>query len=267
MNIVSYYSTKNDCYKNNVNKADSRYSNFQVNGPKGLMLHSVGCAQPNAKIFADKWNNSGCSVAVHAVLQADGMVYQCLPWNYRGWHAAGSANNTHIGVEMTEPNHIKYTTGANFICKNKDLAQAQVKGTYKTAVDLFAFLCERFNLDPMTDIVSHNEGYRKGIASGHVDPEHLWKGVGLSYTMDGFRKDVYNKMNRKDEIDMDKTELIKLIDERVNVILKGDNTKPSTWAEKEFTEAMDLGITDGSRPQGYATRQEAAIMVKRATKK
>lgn len=192
MNIIQYFSVNNDCYKNNVNKADSRYTTFQQRGPKGLMLHSVGCSQPSAKVFADSWNRSGKEVAVHAVLQADGTVYHCLPWNFRGWHAGGEANNTHIGVEMTEPDCIKYTGGASFTCSNKAEAQAQVQGTYKTAVELFAMLCKQYNLDPLADgvIISHREGHKRGVASNHGDPEHLWNGLGIGYTMDRFRKAV-----------------------------------------------------------------------------
>jgi cell division protein FtsN len=33
------------------------------------------------------------------------------------------------------------------------------------------------------------------VASNHADPEHLWKGLKLAYTMDGFRKDVKEAMN------------------------------------------------------------------------
>lgn len=192
MNIIQHLSINNDCYKNNVNKVDSRYETFQRRGPVGLMLHSVGCSQPSAKVFADGWNKSGKEVAVHAVLQADGTVYQCLPWNFRGWHAGGTANNTHIGVEMTEPDCIKYTSGASFTCPDKAKARAQVKGTYETAVRLFAFLCKQYNLDPLADgvIISHREGYKRGIASNHGDPEHLWNGLGMGYNMDGFRKAV-----------------------------------------------------------------------------
>ena len=197
MNIIGYYSTNNDCYKNNVNKADSRYTTFQSRGPIGLMLHSVGCSQPNAKVFANQWNKSGVVVAVHAVLQADGTVYQCLPWTYRGWHAGGSANNTHVGVEMTEPSQIKYTSGSSFIVLDKEAAQAQVRGTYNTAVQLFAQLCTQFGLNPMTDIISHSEGYKKGVATNHGDPEHLWRGVGLNYTMDTFRAAVKAAMGGK----------------------------------------------------------------------
>ena len=192
MKIVEYFSTNNDCYRKNINKVDSRYTNFQTNGPSGLMLHSVGCPQPNAEVFAKSWNRSGYEVAVHGVLQADGTVYQCLPWNFRGWHAGGAANNTHIGVEMTEPDCIKYTGGSNFTCSNVARAKEQVAGTYKVAVELFAYLCKKYNLDPTKDgvIISHKEGCARGVASNHGDPEHLWNQLGMGYTMDKFRKDV-----------------------------------------------------------------------------
>ena len=197
MKLIKYYSVNNACYKNNVNKVDSRYTAFQKRGPEGLMLHSVGCSQPSAKVFADQWNRSGIEVAVHAVLQADGTVYQCLPWNYRGWHCAGNANNTHVGVEMTEPSQIKYTGGSAFTVLDKAAAQAQARGTYQTAVQLFAQLCKQYGLNPLAHgvIISHHEGYLQGVASNHGDPEHLWKGLGLSYTMDGFRKDVKAAMS------------------------------------------------------------------------
>ena len=188
-------SVNNPCYKNNVNRVDSRYTTFQSRGPQGLMLHSVGCAQPSAVVFARNWNVANTSVAVHAVLQADGTVYQCLPWHYRGWHGGGSSNNTHIGVEMTEPSQIKYAGGATFTVLDKAAAQAQVRGTYETAVQLFAMLCKKYNLNPLTQICSHAEGYKQGIATNHGDPEHLWRGVGLPYTMDTFRAAVKAAMS------------------------------------------------------------------------
>lgn len=195
MQIIERFARNCPCYKNNANRVDSRYSTFQDRGPRGLMLHSVGCPQPSAEVFARNWDRIDNNNAItQAVLQADGVVYQLMPWNYRAWHAGGSANDTHIGVEMTEPACIKYTQGASFTCSDPETARKQVEGTYKTARDLFAYLCDRYDLDPMTDIVSHAEGYKKGIASGHADPEHLWGGLGMDYTMDGFRRDVLEKM-------------------------------------------------------------------------
>ena len=46
-----------------------------------------------------------------------------------------------------------------------------------------------------------------------------------------------------------------------------DDGLPTKWAEEELQEAVKLEITDGQRPEMYATRQETAIMVKRALKK
>ena len=39
------------------------------------------------------------------------------------------------------------------------------------------------------------------------------------------------------------------------------------WAKSEYDEAVKIGITDGTEPQMYATRCEAAIMIKRANEK
>ena len=103
-------------------------------------------------------------------------------------------NNTHIGVEMTEPDCIRYTHGSTFTCSDWTAAANQVRGTYKTAVELFAYLCKLYKLDPLTDICSHAEGYKKGIASNHGDPDHLWRQLGLTYTMNTFRADVKKAM-------------------------------------------------------------------------
>lgn len=46
-----------------------------------------------------------------------------------------------------------------------------------------------------------------------------------------------------------------------------DDGKPAQWAENELQQAIDNGITDGTRPEMFATRQEVAIMVNRATTK
>lgn len=229
MNIIQAFITKDDSYRNNVNKVDSRYTRFQERGPIGLMLHSVGCNQPSAKVFADGWNRAGREASVHAVLQADGTVYQTMPWNFRAWHCGGAANDTHVGVEMTEPACITYTGGARFTCSDYAKAIAHVKGCYDTAVELFAMLCEKYKLNPLTAIISHKEGSDRGVASNHGDPEHLWKGLGMDYTMDGFRNAVKARM---EDDDMTKEETTKLINQAVAPI--------GALLEKIETEILEL---------------------------
>lgn len=170
---------------------------------KGLMLHSVGCPQPSASVFIKQWNQENYrSACVHGFIDGnDGTVYQTLPWNHRGWHCGsgskGSGNNTHIGIEMCEPACIRYTAGSNFTCSNLEEARAVVKRTYEAAVELFAYLCKKYSMDPLADgvVISHKEGHSRGIASNHGDPEHLWNGLETGYTMDSFRKAVAAAMN------------------------------------------------------------------------
>lgn len=184
MNIIQSICTQSDCYREG-----------KTIDVKGLMIHSVGCPQPKAQPFINNWNKAGANACVHAIVEPDGDVYQLLPWNHRGWHGGGSSNNTHIGVEMTEPDTIKYVGGATWK-ETGDGANTKthVLSTYKYAVELFAYLCDMFSLDPLADgvIVSHSEGHKRGIASNHGDVEHLWSKFGLSMTQ--FRKDIKEAM-------------------------------------------------------------------------
>lgn len=182
MKIIEAFAVKNKCYQAGA----PLY-------PQGIMLHSVGCAQPSAAVFARSFNQyqpGGASVCVHAFAQADGTVYQTLPWETIAWHCGGSANSTHIGVEMTEP-----SAGMTYA-----EAAEQIAGTYHTAVELFAALCKQYELDPAQDgvIIGHAEGHRRGVASNHADPEHLWRQLGMGCTMDGFRRDVAEAMAKED---------------------------------------------------------------------
>ena len=191
MKLVESIMTRNPCYT-----AGRKIT------VKGLMLHSVGCPQPKASAFINSWNSpSHGSSCVHGFIDGnDGTVYQTLPWNHRGWHCGsgnkGSGNNTHIGVEMCEPACIKYTAGSNFTCSNLTEARAVAERTYKAAVELFAYLCKKYSLNPLADgvVISHKEGHRRGIASNHGDPEHLWAQLGMGYTMDSFRRAVKEAM-------------------------------------------------------------------------
>ena len=198
MKLVESFITRNPCYSANMSNADDRYTTFQRRGPLGLVLHSVGCAQPSAKSFADRWDNPSYKVAVHGFIDADtGVVYQTMPWNFRAWHAGGSANNTHVGVEMCESSGIKYRDVSDrFDVIDKEKALKHCKTAYIAAVELFAYLCNKYHLDPLKDgvIISHNEAGKRGVGSGHTDPEHYWTQLGAGYTMDGFRKDVKSAM-------------------------------------------------------------------------
>lgn len=226
VNIIEAFAEKNRCYQIGAPLT-----------PRGLMLHSIGCPQPNAAVMARNFNQyrpNGQSVCVHAFVQRDGTVYQTLPWTVQAWHCGGSANSTHIGIEMTEPASIAYTGGASWRDLNPDATEAHVRGTYAAAVELFADLCNQFDLNPLEDgvIISHAEGAARGIASAHADPTHLWRAFGL--TMDGFRADVATAMAAKNTVEED--------DDMIRYHSIGE--MPSYYRE-EASQLVDSGALQG----------------------
>lgn len=178
MNLRKLIFTENACYKTG--------RKITV---KGIMVHSTGANNPwlkryvgpdDGKLGKNQYNNhwntyhpGGREVCVHGFIGklADGTVatYQTLPWDHRGWHAGGSANNTHIGFEICEDD---LTDGAYF---------AKV---YKEAVELCAYLCKQYGLTEK-NIICHSEGYKQGVASNHGDVMHWFPKHGKS--MDTFR--------------------------------------------------------------------------------
>ncbi|WP_363550333.1 N-acetylmuramoyl-L-alanine amidase [Caldifermentibacillus hisashii] len=169
--------------------------------PKGIMVHSTGANNPWLKRYVgpddgllgknqynNHWNQDkpgGRQVCVHAFIGklADGSIatYQTLPWNHRGWHAGGDANNTHIGFEICEDG----LTDASYF-----------SAVYKEAVELCVHLCKLYGLNEK-DIICHSEGYKQGIASNHADVIYWFPKHGK--IMDTFRVDVKKLLNEEDK--------------------------------------------------------------------
>ena len=194
MNLHTLIFTENACYK----------ANRKIT-VKGIMVHSTGANNPWLKRYVgpddgllgknrynNHWNTyhpGGREVCVHGFIGKldDGTIatYQTLPWDHRGWHAGGSANNTHIGFE---------------ICEDGLSDPTYFRAVYNEAVELCAYLCKQFGLTE-ADIICHSEGYKKGIASNHGDVMHWFPRHGKS--MDTFRADVkalLSTENKKPEV-------------------------------------------------------------------
>lgn len=197
MNLHKLIFTENACYK-----AGRKIT------VKGIMVHSTGANNPWLKRYVgpddgllgknqynNHWNThhpGGREVCVHGFIGklADGTIatYQTLPWDHRGWHAGGSANNTHIGFEICEDG----LADATYFAK-----------VYKEAVELCVYLCKLYGLTEQ-NIICHSEGYRKGVASNHGDVMHWFPKHGKS--MDTFRADVKLMLNAPTEQEGPKTE-------------------------------------------------------------
>nr|DAQ65499.1 MAG TPA: PGRP protein [Caudoviricetes sp.] len=248
MRIVQQYLTRNDCYRAG-----------RTIRPQGVMVHSTGANNPSVaryvpgddvigrNQYGNDWDRPGLEKCAHAFVGkfADGGVgtVQTLPWNRRGWHAGGDANNTHISFE---------------ICEDGLEDASYFEAVYQEAVELTAMLCREYNLDPLAEgvVICHQEGYHRGIASNHGDVLHWFPKFGK--TMDDFRADVARWMEGEDETvtyEQWKEYMDRYLAERAEL-------PANEWAQAGLEQAKVKGITDGTRPQSFATRQEVALMVK-----
>ena len=191
------------------------------------------------------------SVGTPAVITGIGQVgvVQTLPWNMRGWHCGrgsrGSANDTHISFELCEDG----LEDADYFDK-----------VYQTAVELTADLCRQYGLDPAADgvVICHSEGYARGVASNHADVMHWFPKFGKN--MDTFRVDVVQAM--KGEKAMTEEQVRAIVREELAAAqAERDKLPASDWAAEKLKQAKAAGITDGTRPRGFATREEVALMV------
>ena len=181
MNLRKLILTNNACFKAG-----------RTITPQAIMLHSTGANNPWLRRYVgpddgllgrnrhnNHWNQDrpgGRSVCVHAFIGklADGSIatYQTLPWNHRGWHAGGAANDTHIGFE---------------ICEDGLTDTSYFNTVYREAVELCVYLCKQYRLTEK-DIICHSEGHNLGIASNNRDIMHWFPKHGNS--MNTFRADV-----------------------------------------------------------------------------
>lgn len=232
--------TKNDCYQKG-----------ETIVPKGVMIHSTGANNPwlrryvgpddgllGGNQYGNHWNRPGLAACVHAFIgrRADGTVdtYQTLPWNYRGWHCGRSGNDTHISFE---------------ICEDGLTDEDYFRQTYQAAVELAAYLCQTYGLDPMAPgvVVDHAEGNDLGIASNHSDVRHWWSRFGV--TMDDFREDVNNKVKGMIEITMTKEELQVLINESIDAYRNKNRYEHledvPDWAKPTVEKLVVAGVIKG----------------------
>lgn len=224
----------------------------------GLVIHSVGCAQPRASVFVKNFNNPNARASVHGFIEP-GLFIETAPiFEKKGrakkcYHVGsgpkGSYNSSRIGIEMCEPGTIKYTGGASFKDLNPEATKKYIREVTATAAEVFADLCIFHNI-PVSMIISHKGACAAGYGSNHGDPEHMWNYIG--YSLEQFRKDVQKIINEKkgDVLqDMTKQELQTIIKEAIAA------SQPKTyktladipeWARATVRHAMDVGCIAGT---------------------
>jgi N-acetylmuramoyl-L-alanine amidase CwlA len=235
------------------------------------MVHSTGANNPNLHRYvgpddgllgpasSSNWNTAkpgGISVCVHGFIgkMADGTIatYQTLPWNMRGWHAGGTANNTHIGFEICEDG----LTDASYF-----------SAVYQEAVDLCVYLCKLYGLTEQ-NIICHSEGYTLGIASNHADVMHWWPKHGKS--MDTLRAAVKAALKEQEDEDMTQDTFNNLMttwQDQNDPLYKTLDDVPSYWKD-DAAVLVAAGAIKGNGTNSFGVRSstlKATIINKRYT--
>lgn len=138
--------------------------------------------------------------------------------------------------------------------------------TWNSLVNLCVDICKRYNFKLVYDGTSNGSLTRHNMFWNTNCPgPYLQSRLGeLAETVNKrleAKKMIEEKLIKEYGAEAYEKALRKLI-ESVN-----DDGLPSTWAEDELKKAKELGITDGSNPEMFTTRQETAAMIVRAVSK
>lgn len=255
MRLIEHLFKNSDCYRAG-----------RTITPKGVMVHSLGVAQPNVDVFLSTWNVPGKNACVHAFVGRDRVV-QALPWSWRGWHAGTgsggrSANNTHISFEICEPAGHTYR-GGTMIGYDAGKNAAYFADVYHNAVELTAHLCELYHLNPLEPgvVICHSEGHALGIASNHADVLHWFPKHGKD--MDTFRADVARLLEGEDD-DMEQERFNEMFKAAMAAHEQEVSARPvSAWAWEAWEKAVEQKVFDGTQPGGVFTREQAAVVLDR----
>lgn len=238
---------------------------------RGVLWHSTGANNPNLKRYVqpddnapDKaqmlallgtnnsrndWNHSERQAGVHAwvgkLANGDVTSVQVGDWDKKAWGCGsgkkGSCNNGWIQFE---------------ICEDKLNDPAYFEKVYREAVELTAYLCKLYNLDPQGTvtysgvkvpvILCHQDSYRLGLGSNHGDVLHWLPKYGKS--MQTVRDDVSALLagantNVEEDEDMDVARFKELWGEMRKELQDNDC---GAWSKDAREWAVSTGLIAGN---------------------
>lgn len=268
---------------------------------RGVLWHSTGANNPNLKRYVqpddnavdrarmlellgvnksgNDWNHISREAGVHAWVGklASGEVasVQVGGWDKKAWGCGsgkkGSCNNGWIQFE---------------ICEDNLSDPVYFEKVYREAVELTAYLCKLYNLDPQGTvtysgvrvpvILCHQDSYQLGLGSNHGDVLHWLPKYGKS--MQTVRDDVSALLagantNKEEDDDMDVARFKELWGEMRKELQDNDSSKYSeearAWATSTGLIAGMGAMPNGEQNYAWAdvlTREQMAVLLYRFAK-
>lgn len=155
-----------------IHKHTTARTGFYLNDIKNIVIHYVGNPDTTAQNNRNYFDKVDTTVSSHFVVGLEGEVIQCVPL-YERSAASNYRNKDTISIEVCHPDE----TGKF----NNE--------TYKTLVNLTAYLCNNFSLDE-NDVIRHYDITEKICPKYYVENQDDWE---------LFKKDVEEKINEYKE--------------------------------------------------------------------
>lgn len=212
----------------------------RLKGFVGVTIHNTGNTSQGANALSHgrylQGGGKNTQASWHYCVD-ENCITRSIPENEVAWHAgdgAGSGNYKTVAIE---------------ICMNSD---GNIKRATDNATELTADILRRHGMKQAEGYV-----YQHNHWSGKNCPQKIREGA--PYNWQAF----LNKVNQILEEEEMTEEQVKAI---VKKVLAESKDQPSSWASADWAGATKLGITDGSKPQAYITREQVATMIMRAVK-
>lgn len=232
--------------------------------PKGIVFHSTGCNNPNLwrwvqpaddapdreqlinvigyNKYKTDWEHIYREAGVNAWIGKlkDGSIatVQAGPWDKIAW-GVGSP-----GIKTLNESHIQFE-----ICEDDLSDEKYFRAVYKEAIELCAYLCIMYNLDPLGTmdfhgkqipvITDHRESHTLGVGGNHGDIRHWATKYMSSDYLNTIRKDIYNEMHKNDK---PQTETPKETQQDVLYRVQVGAYKVKANAEAQVKKLKALGI-------------------------
>lgn len=144
---------------------------------RGVVIHYVGnpgtTAQANRNYFESLSSGAeGTYASSHFVIGLEGEVIQCIPLTERAY-ASNTRNGDTVAIEVCHPDETGEFSPA----------------AYARCVELTAWLCREFRLDPETEVIRHYDVTEKVCPRYYVEHPEAW---------DAFRADVAAEMEARE---------------------------------------------------------------------
>ncbi len=130
---------------------------------RGIVIHYVGnpgtTAQANRNYFESLSSGAeGIYASSHFVVGLEGEVIQCIPLSEIAYASNGRNNDT-VAIEVCHPDETGEFSSA----------------TYDRVVELTAWLCREFQLDPTEDVIRHYDVTGKVCPKYFVEHPESWE--------------------------------------------------------------------------------------------